>query len=400
MAEGASERIRTLDLIRGVAVLGILAVNIAGFAGPSFATLTPNYPAPGSSADQWVFGATILLFEGKMRALFSILFGAGMVLFMDRAEARGRDSGVHQARRLGWLLLFGYLHFTLLWSGDILFAYAFLGLVALALRHMDERELWWGALAFYLLWHMAGAIISFSPLANAPGEIARGLADRATQEAGVLTGGYGAMVLHRLTEQWFHPLDGAISSLGETVPLMAMGMVLQLRGFFSGVWPRARVQTIAVWCSASGAILTLAFLGWALPHRFPAPVVLDYMLYWSALPHLLMALGYAAVLVLVSPRLGEIWLGRRLGAAGRMAFSNYLGTSLVMCLLFNGWGLGLALRFGTAELFGFVLLGWALMLGWSEPWLRHFRQGPLEWAWRSLTEWQWLPFRREGQLGL
>ena len=109
--------------------------------------------------------------------------------------------------------------------------------------------------------------------------------------------------------------------------------------------------------------------------------------------HIAMALGYAAVLVLLAPRLLDTWLGQRFAAAGRMAFSNYLGTSLVMTALFHGWGLGLAGRFGPAALWLFVLLGWVLMLGWSGPWLSRFRQGPLEWLWRSLTEGRRLRFK-------
>ena len=124
-----------------------------------------------------------------------------------------------------------------------------------------------------------------------------------------------------------------------------------------------------------------------------------------ALPHLSMALGYAALLALAAPFLLPSSSGEGLGrlaatltqqheAAGRMAFSNYLGTSLVMATLCYGWGLGLYGQFGAAQRWTLVLLVWALMLAWSQPWLVRFRQGPLEWAWRSLTEWRWLEFRR------
>ena len=106
------------------------------------------------------------------------------------------------------------------------------------------------------------------------------------------------------------------------------------------------------------------------------------------------ALGYAALLMLAAPLVIRSWIGQRLIAAGRMAFSNYIGTSLVMCGIFYGWGLGRFGQAGAAEHWLFVVLGWALMLAWSAPWLAHFRQGPLEWLWRSLTEWRRLPLRR------
>ena len=158
--------------------------------------------------------------------------------------------------------------------------------------------------------------------------------------------------------------------------------------------------------------------------------------YGLALPHLAMALGYAALLVLAAPHLlpsppgrGRGWgneagveppplptpdgegfktfhslslgfkglfriLAQQLEAAGRMAFSNYLGTSLVMSALCSGWGLGLFGQFGAAQRWTLVLLVWAMILAWSQPWLARYRQGPLEWLWRSLTEGQWLAFRR------
>jgi len=101
---------------------------------------------------------------------------------------------------------------------------------------------------------------------------------------------------------------------------------------------------------------------------------------------LLQTFGYASLLVLATPSLARTSLGQRLIAAGRLAFSNYLLTTIVMTAIFYGWGLGLIGLFGEAELTGFMLLGWAMMLAWSKPWLSRFRQGPLEWLWRSLAE--------------
>jgi uncharacterized protein len=146
-------RIAALDLIRGVAILGILAINIAGFAGPQIAALTPNLPRPGSPLDEAAFALGFFLFEGKMRALFTILFGASMVLFLERAEAAGRDPGPLQLRRLGWLALFGYLHFALLWWGDILFAYALCGCFALLCWRAPAKPLVALALTIFVLWH-------------------------------------------------------------------------------------------------------------------------------------------------------------------------------------------------------------------------------------------------------
>jgi uncharacterized protein len=411
MGEAAQGRIAALDLVRGVAVLGILAVNIAGFSGPSLATLTPNWPNPASLADKVAFAAIFVVFEGKMRLLFTMLFGASMVLFVERAELAGRNGNVLQVRRLLWLLVFGYLHFILLWWGDILVLYALLGLVALSLQRIKPGALVIGALAFYLLWHSAGMIDTALDLAGVDA-VQNGTAgaqivkeqqstiqrflDRADADFATVQLGFLAQAWHRASVEWAMPLRVALASIGETLPMMALGMALYRSRFFAGLWPRKWMQALAWGGSACGLLPTLALLDWAWSRDFPIPAMFQFNVYWSAIPHVLMGMGYAAGLILAAPWLLSTWLGQRLQAAGRMAFSNYIGTSILMTAIFSGWGLGLAGHYTHTQLPLFVLAVWALMLGWSRPWLARFRQGPLEWLWRSLTEGRRLPFRRAG----
>jgi uncharacterized protein len=406
----ASDRIAALDLVRGIAVLGILAVNIAGFAGPQISATTPHLPHPGTWADEIGFAVSFVLFEGKMRALFTMLFGASMVLFMERAEAAGANPVALQARRLGWLALFGYLHFALLWWGDILFAYAFCGFFALTCWRVPIKPLVALGLAFFVLWHVQGAVGSL-PEVVAEEQVRAGTASAAQtaeyrQTVGTWTeqsnaqlarqgGRWPDLVHYKVTVERFRPLAQAIVGFCETLPLMLFGMALFRSGLFSGGWSRRRLRFVALSALASGGALTLAALAFALPRHFP-PVLMNALLSsWMAIPHLLMALGYMALLMLAAPRLLETWLGRALSAAGRVAFSNYIATSLVMTAIFYGWGLGLVGTVGAAGQWLFVLLGWALMLAWSRPWLAHFRQGPLEWLWRSLLYWRILPIRRK-----
>ncbi|MDB5725589.1 MAG: hypothetical protein JWQ16_2343 [Novosphingobium sp.] len=403
------ERIVALDLIRGVAVLGILAINIAGFADPLIATTTPHLPHPGTQADEIAFAASFLLFEGKMRALFTILFGASMLLFLERAEAAGKDAAPLQMRRLGWLMLFGYLHFALIWWGDILFVYALCGFIALAFRFMATRPLVIFALTLFVLSHAQGMVASM-PEVLAEEHASHGVAPpgEATQhreamlakltdmrtEVALYRGPYAAQVDHRLTDQRFFPLAMAIGSICETLPLMLLGMALYRSGFFSGGWPTGRLKTVAIAGIVTGGAATLAVLAWVWPRYFPPLAMNALLANGMAVPHLLLALGYSALLMLAAPRLLQSRLGVRLSAAGRMAFSNYIGTSLVMTAIFYGWGLDLFATIGAAGQMLFVALGWTLMLGWSKPWLGRFKQGPLEWLWRMLTEWRVLPLSR------
>lgn len=405
----AEHRIAALDLIRGVAVLGILAINIAGFAQPLIATTTPHLPHPGSLFDELAFAASFLLFEGKMRGLFTILFGAGMVLFMERAEAAGRDPEPLQLRRLGWLALFGYLHFALIWWGDILFTYALCGAAAVFCWRAPRKPLVALALTLFALYHVQGMAFSLPDIAaeqavstGSPSDVRaaehretmRYKIERMDQELQLYRGSWPVMTADKLTEQRFWPLAVALAAFCETLPLMLIGMVLYRSGFFSGGWPPGRLKAVAGGGLLLGGAMTLAALAWAWPRHFP-PVAMNALLAsWLALPHLLMALGYAALLVLAAPRLLATWIGKRLVAAGRMAFSNYIATSLAMTALFYGWGLGLFGTVGAAGQLAFVLLGWVAMLAWSKPWLDRFAQGPLEWLWRSLTYWRPGSFRK------
>ncbi len=379
-------------------MLGILAVNIAGFAGPSAGTDTPWLPQRASPADETAFALTFVLFEGKMRALFSILFGASMLLFVERADSARRNGEMLQLRRLGWLALFGWLHYALFWWGDILFVYAVSGVFALALRRLPDRVLLVLAAAIFTLWHgwgMIGSLGQFtgtvSPAAQHR-EMAATLGHMQVEMAQARLG-FAAQIADKLTTAPGWPAVMTLYTIGETLPLMLLGMVLLRGGFFAGEWPRRWLIALAGVGLVLGTAWTLVLLGWAWPRHFPALAMPDILAYWAGPGHLLMALGYAATIMLAMPYLVVTRPGRRLRAAGRMAFSNYLGTTMVMTAIFYGWGLGFYGRIAPAYQPLFVLGGWALMLGWSQPWLARFRQGPLEWAWRSLTEWRMMPWR-------
>ncbi len=382
-------------------MLGILAVNIAGFAGPTQATLSPNIPLPGSPADEAAFAFIFVAFEGKMRALFTLLFGASMLLFVERAEAAGRKGAALQYRRLGWLLVFGLLHYLLLWWGDILFVYAAIGFLALRFRNAEPKALAAAALLLFALWHGYGTV-SAQPKVSTEEQVRLGEArpaitaqyaketSEARKEAAREIARYRAPFVEQIKDKIVNyplwQLGMTMFTFGETFPLMLIGMALYRSGFFTGTWPRRRLWQLAGGGLALGLIPTLLVLGWVWPRHFPLQAMTAATFFWTALPHLTMALAYAALLMLAAPRLLHTWLGQRIEAAGRMAFSNYLGTTVVMTAIFYGWGLGLIGTVGAAGQLLFVALGWALMLAWSKPWLGRFKQGPLEWLWRSLTE--------------
>lgn len=402
-------RIDTLDLIRGVAVCGILAVNIFGFAGPVTATLSPHLPVTGTRADELTFATSFVLFEGKMRALFTMLFGASLILFMERAEAADRDGTAMQLRRLGWLALFGYLHYALFWWGDILFLYAAIGVIALSLRQMPDRLAVATALTLFAVWHMSGAAGSIDPViaeervrigtasvaqSRENAEAQAAFASYTSSNLAGLHDGFVAQVRHRLIDEPGWPITMTFGTLGETLPLMLIGMALYRSGFFSGLWARRRVWWLGIGASLLGLFPTVATAAWLLDRNWPLIAAEAAIGEWMALPHLAMALGYAAMLVLGAPALLATGIGARIAAAGRMAFSNYIACTVAMTAIFYGWGLGLVGTVPDRAYPLFAAAGWAAMLAWSAPWLDRFHHGPLEWLWRCLTEGKRLPFKR------
>jgi uncharacterized protein len=405
LQDRALNRIAALDLIRGVAVLGILAVNITGFAGPTAAGYSPHVPSPGNAADEATFALMLVLFEGKMRALFSVLFGASLLLFVEKADARGQDGAVLQFRRLCWLAVFGYLHFLLFWWGDILFLYAIVGILALLLTMLDTRMLLAIALLGFTAWQASGvardlplARAEWSEITGAPvppadaAKLETVQAKRAAEtdkEIARYRQGFIAQASYNLTQRPFYPFWVAIYSIGETLPFMLFGMVLLRTGFFTGQWSKRRLQWFAFTSLALGGTVTVAFAAWALAHHFPPQIMRLAINAALGFPHLLMALGYTSLLVLFTPQLLATSIGQRIVATGKMAFSNYIGTTVVMTAIFYGWGLGLLGTVPDASLPFFVLLGWVMMLLWSQPWLVRFGQGPLEKLWRQLTEMRW-----------
>lgn len=386
--------------MRGIALLGILTINVTGFWGPTLASFSPHLPRVEPGGDVW-FVIAFVLFEGKMRALFTLLFGASLLLFIEAAERRGTPGGRVQARRLLWLALFGYAHYLLLWWGDILFPYAVCGLGALLLRRLPVWPLAAIGLALFMVPHGLDAIGALGGIAAERAVLTgHGLpADAADQAAmmariatsladdrRVLLAPFLAAVRLRLTMAPWLPFQTLVSTFGETMPLMLIGMVLHRTGLWRGAWPPARLRVMALGGIGLGGALTLALAAWIARAGFPPRMMLE-LGPLTALPHLLMALGYGAGLMLAWPHLSGGRVARVLAAAGRTAFTNYLGTTILMTALFSGWGLGLAAWLPRGWLPLFIPLGWGAMLAWPQAWLARHAQGPFETVWRRLTWW-------------
>lgn len=409
---GAGERLVTLDFVRGIAVLGILFANITAFAQPYSSYSWPPALVGGMTVgDQAVWVFQFVFVDGKFRGLFTLLFGAGIVLFLERAGARGASRGL-QLRRLGWLLAFGLIHFFLIWPGDILTLYAASGMVALLAVRLPAERLLGAGLTMYVFGQLVitalfarswlGAVSPAMQARMTPAEVAAiaqapaaTLADAQREVAFYTHGSWleiaGDTIAHRAGEL---VRELVLVGTTETLGLLFVGMALYRLGFFTGAGDPVAMRRWGWIGMLGGAALGLPVALWVVAGQFELFRTLFVFNGLSGLLQLPMTLGLATLLVLWAPRAARTGLGARFAAAGRVAFSNYIGTSLLMVALFQGWGLGLYGRFHRIELLGFVIAAWLLMLVWSKWWLERFHYGPLEWLWRCLTYGRLVSLRR------
>lgn len=410
-ATSGNRRILSLDVVRGVAVLGILLLNIVAFAMPTAAYLNPAAYGGAHGADLGAWVVCFLLFDGKMRGLFTMLFGASMLLVIERAEAAGQNAArVHFARNF-WLLLFGLAHLWLVWWGDILSLYAPVAFVAWFLRRMEVTPL---MVLGVLLLVLQFALFGLVPLGLATMEmrVAAGGADAAhaaqvleamhaefgrpptaslAAELALYRGAYPGILADRFAQHAFSPIQSLLMIGPETLGLMLIGMAGYRSGMLTGQWTRASYRRW-VWIGfGAGVPLSALLAARMVQEDFSALSVAIFGLWLPTLVRPAMVLGWAALILLLLRPGG--WLTTRLEAAGRMAFTNYLLTSLCMTTFFYGYGFGWFGYLSRAQLYPVVLAMWALMLLWSRPWLLRFRYGPFEWLWRTLSRGKAAPIR-------
>ena len=400
----------TLDAMRGFAVMGILAMNIIGFAMPEWAYITPAAYGTETVADQITWAFSFIFIDGKMRGLFSLLFGASMMLVMDRATAKGESAAQVHYRRMGWLAVFGLAHYFFIWFGDVLFLYAIVGMIAFWFRDWPPERLVKVALIIFavglVIWGLQfGGLQVWQFLATRPDASAdmvrqyREMMDspdfafNIAPDLALHRGSYAEIVADKLND-WSAPITTVLMSVCETLPLMMIGMAMHKSGFMTGNWEAADYRRWAMRLVPIGLLLTAALAAWMMAADFDRVTSLAVFFFWGAVPRMMLTIGYAAVLILLIGRYRHHPMLARVAAAGRSAFSNYLGTSIVMTTIFYGYGFGLFGDVGRVGVWVFVIGAWAVMLFWSKPWLTKFHYGPLEWLWRSLARGKMQAMRR------
>lgn len=398
------ERLEALDLLRGVAVLGILLVNMQIFAMPNAATANPYALGQPSLSDLTIWSVIEVLAESKFITIFSLLFGAGVVLMTGRLEGRGASPArVHYVRML-WLLLFGVIHAYLLWHGDILVLYAICGMLVYPARRLSARTL--AALGIVLMGvAMASALTAgfswqFFPEAlksewlqywqPSPGEVA--------EETAAFRGGWLAQMPFRAGYSWeFHVQDLIVWDLWRVAGLMVLGMALLKSEILTGRKTRQYYAKLAAVGLSSG----LALASWGL-YRFHAvgwrlPDSVFFIPQWNYWGSLLAALGYIGLLQTLWKTGVMGGLASRLAAVGRTAFSCYILETLICTTIFYGHGLGFFAAVDRLQQLLLTVAVWIVLLVLAPLWLRRFQYGPLEWLWRTLTYGQAVRMVREAR---
>lgn len=420
-----AERIGSLDVLRGVALLGILLMNITGFGLQFWAYDDPTVQGGSTGYNLYVWIMNNMFFEGTMRAMFSMLFGVGMVLMTSRMISKG--GGIEVAdiyyRRTIWLLLFGIIHgYLILWVGDILYAYGLFGLFLFPFRNTSPKKLILAAgiltligisLTSYDYNHKMKYLEqynlarSYENEADVPEDVKKGkeawealLAEMKPSEKQIqettesMHKGYFDLVL------FLAPVNRMIQSIfnydynpWDILAMMLLGIALY----------KLRVITAELSFKTYLIIMALGYGIGLSVNYYETMLILnnEFSIESFHKARLTYPVGRIAVsfghigLVMIFCKLNIIlFLKRSLAAVGRMALTNYIMHSVICAIIFTGVGFSMFGKMQRYELYHVVISIWIFQLILSPIWLKYFRFGPLEWVWRSITYKKRQPFKR------
>ena len=387
-----SERITSLDALRGFALLGILVINIRVFSMPEQTLLNPNVYGDFTGANYWTWFVGHVFAQSKFITIFSALFGAGVLLFMESKAEKGQDAVRLHLRRTAVLIAVGLLHAYLLWYGDILVTYGLTGIFLLFVRDLDARRLA-GLSAVFLLFVPA---VELFAAVSIGGEALAGQwlpADGAIQQqVAAYRGGWLDQMSHRVDSSFQRQTSGFIgSSFWRVGGVMLLGMALYKRGVLTGERSTAFYRRLVAG-GVVGVGIVVAGVAYIEANDWSAGAAL-YWRQFNYVGSLLVAGGYVGLVTLFVRRRGEGVVTRALAAVGRTAFTNYLLQTVIATTIFYGHGLGLFGSVSRVEAMGIVVGIWAVQIVLSIVWLRYFRFGPVEWVWRTLTYGEAQPMR-------
>ncbi len=396
-----AERIISIDILRGIAVLGILIVNIQSFSMIGAANINPTAWGDFTGINKWVWIISYVFASEKFMNIFSILFGAGIILLYTRKKRQGRHPGkVHYFRNF-WLLVFGVVDAYFIWHGDFLVAYSLCGFFVYLFRKMKPEGLIILASFFFLVPVltnlMSGFSIPYWPEESYFQAMNTWLpsTEFINKELSVMRGSFVEQMEYRIPMAVFmQPFLFFLNVFWRVVSMMLVGMALSKSGVILARKSHVYyVRMVAVGLSV-GYLLSIVGVWQNYAHNWK----MEYSMFFGVIPNYLgsiaVSLGYIGIVMLIAKSVKYIAFKRVLSAVGKMAFSSYIFMSVIAGLIFYGHGFSL---FGKVERifqFGIVLTIWVLILIISPQWLKHFNYGPLEWLWRVLTYRKKIPLKK------
>jgi uncharacterized protein len=394
---GESQRIVSLDVLRGFALLGIMFINLPSMAMISAARASPYAYLDATASDVWIWGALSVLADGKFMAIFSMLFGAGTFLMADRLDRSGVPAWPAYCRRLLFLFVVGMAHAYLLWYGDILVSYAICGVIVFLFRRCGVRTLILCAGIVFLIGLVttveSGHVVDF--FGRFLPEIF--LAEVSPQaETLASRGGFAAQLPVRAGYSFAMQTVGfATLSFWRILTAMLLGIALLKAGsFVPGKRSAAFAKTALIAGLSIGIVLTILGIaarfstGWGSYHGLLVYEIGEYL---SSIP---CALGWMGAVLLLMATGARTWLVSWVAPLGRMAFTNYLLQTIIGTAIFYGHGLGMFGKVHRASLLLIAIGIWLFQLVMSAWWMSRFRFGPLEWLWRGFTYKKLPPIRR------
>lgn len=418
-----AERISSIDVLRGVALLGIALMNIVFSGLPFAADWNPKVAGGSTGPNLAAFFLQYVLFDGKMRGLFSLMFGASAGLLVGRLEAQGAGlrAGEIYTRRILWLMLFGMIHAYLIWHGDILYAYALLGLVLLPLLRARPKTLLItaGILLGLITGMQIGRGFGVRSMHDKYLEATKAEAAHKTltdeqkdaksswegirkyfnptpedlkKEREMYLGDYFNLVGKRAAQVKEWHSEPFYASGWDMLIMMLVGIAFLKLGILSAERSNAFYWKLLLVSYGIGLPISIgsAYLAWKQGFE-PMQTVFTFATYQVA--RVAVTFGHMSAIILIFKSGVLKGLQSRLAAVGQTAFSNYILHSLIYGLVFYGYGFGLFGKLERYQLYYVVAGMWVVSLVVSPLWLKAYRYGPLEWCWRSLTYWKRQPMR-------
>jgi uncharacterized protein len=395
-------RILSIDLLRGIAVLGILIMNIQSMSMIGAAYINPMAYGDLAGINKWIWIFSNLLADSKFMSIFSMLFGVGIIIFTYRAEEKGLRAGPLHYRRNFWLFVFGMIHAYLIWYGDILVAYSLCAFLAFAFRKLKPRTLIISSISFFIIPIIftvgSGLTIQYWPEESYNQNMQSWLPSAEKME----------MEIASMQGNWIEQMDTRVpgsvfmqtflffwQTFWRVMSMMLLGMALYKWGIISAIKSKSFYIKMAV----IGLGIGYFFTGTGIIQNFRYEWSMDFSMFAGMMYNYIgsvgVALGYLALVMLLAKSVKFIKLKRVVSSVGKMAFTNYILMSILGSFIFYGHGLGLFCKVERTGQILIVFIIWIILLIISPLWLKKYQYGPLEWLWRVLTYGHKQPMKKE-----